>query len=96
MLIDDCTVDFEQPRALWTKVFDDTAKEHYIKNVAGHLGNVKSSEIKNRQRMLHLLDDLCPISHEMSRSRCLRRCRSRAFRPHCQCYWCTIRPASPS
>lgn len=44
-------VDFEQPRALWTKVFDDTAKEHYISNVAGHLGNVKKPEIKARQRM---------------------------------------------
>jgi catalase len=75
MLIDDCTVDFEQPRALWTKVFDDTAKEHYIKNVAGHLGNVKSSEVKNRQRMFRLLDaSVRPISHEMSRSGCLRCC----------------------
>ena len=44
-------VDFEQPRALWTKVFDDTAKEHYISNVAGHLGNVKKPEIKARQRV---------------------------------------------
>jgi len=43
-------VDFEQPRALWTKVFDETAKAHYVSNVAGHLGNVKSPEIKARQR----------------------------------------------
>lgn len=42
-------LDFEQPRVLWTKVFDDTAKEHYVDNVAGHLGNVKSAEIKKRQ-----------------------------------------------
>ena len=47
----DCTVDFEQPRALWSKVFDDTAKDHYVSNVAGHLGGVKSSEIKARQSM---------------------------------------------
>lgn len=43
-------VDFEQPRALWTKVFDDKAKDAYVKNVSGHLGTVKSNEIKARQR----------------------------------------------
>jgi catalase len=48
-----CTVDFEQPRALWSKVFDETAKAHYVGNVAGHLGGVKSAEIKARQRMSH-------------------------------------------
>jgi hypothetical protein len=50
-LISCCAVDFEQPRALWTKVFDDTAKNHYVSNVAGHLGSVKSAEVKARQRM---------------------------------------------
>jgi hypothetical protein len=43
-------VDFEQPRALWQKVFDNTAKDHFVSNIAGHLGNVKSSEVKARQR----------------------------------------------
>jgi catalase len=42
-------LDFEQPRALWTKVFDDTARDHYVRNVAGHFGNVKRPEIKARQ-----------------------------------------------
>ncbi|KIM76875.1 hypothetical protein PILCRDRAFT_825870 [Piloderma croceum F 1598] len=42
-------LDFEQPRALWSKVFDETAKAHYVSNVAGHLGGVKSAEIKARQ-----------------------------------------------
>lgn len=42
-------VDFEQPRALWTRVFDDGAKERYVNNVAGHLGGAKSAEIKKRQ-----------------------------------------------
>ena len=50
-LTHDCTVDFEQPWTLWTKAFDDTAKNHYVSNVAGHLGGVKSPEIKARQRI---------------------------------------------
>lgn len=43
-------VDFEQPRALYNKVLDDTGRQHLIQNIAGHLGNVKSAEIKARQR----------------------------------------------
>lgn len=43
-------VDFEQPRALWQKVFDNTQKEHFVGNVASHLGNVKSPVVKARQR----------------------------------------------
>jgi len=42
-------LDFEQPRALWAKVFDDGARERYVQNVAGHLGNVRSKEIIARQ-----------------------------------------------
>jgi catalase len=42
-------LDFEQPRALVTKVMDDTARAHLVSNLAGHLGNVKSKEIKERQ-----------------------------------------------
>lgn len=45
-------VDFEQPRALWSKVWDDRAREAYVQNVAGHFGGVKSPEIKARQREL--------------------------------------------
>lgn len=43
-------VDFEQPRALWQKVFDDGAKERFVRNIAGHLKGVKSPEVKARQR----------------------------------------------
>lgn len=43
-------VDFEQPRQLWSKVWDDKAREAYVQNVAGHLGHAKSPEIKARQR----------------------------------------------
>jgi catalase len=52
MILKHHPVDFEQPRALWTKVFDATAQEHYVSNVAGHLGSVKSAEIKARQRKI--------------------------------------------
>ena len=43
------SVDFEQPRALWTKVWNDAAREAYVQNVAAHFGGVKSSAIKARQ-----------------------------------------------
>jgi len=42
-------LDFEQPRVMWQKVFNDEAREHYVQNIAGHFGNVKSAEIKARQ-----------------------------------------------
>ncbi|KIJ53411.1 hypothetical protein M422DRAFT_155306 [Sphaerobolus stellatus SS14] len=42
-------LDFEQPRALWQKVFDDGARSRFISNVAGHLGGAKSAEVKARQ-----------------------------------------------
>ncbi|KAK0218704.1 catalase [Armillaria fumosa] len=42
-------LDFEQPRALWSKVWNDQQREAYVQNVAGHFGNVKSSEVKARQ-----------------------------------------------
>ncbi|KIP11279.1 hypothetical protein PHLGIDRAFT_83711 [Phlebiopsis gigantea 11061_1 CR5-6] len=42
-------LDFEQPRALWEKVMDDTQREHFVGNVAGHFGNVKSAAVKERQ-----------------------------------------------
>ncbi|OBZ78291.1 Catalase [Grifola frondosa] len=42
-------LDFEQPRALWQKVFSDVDRAHFVGNVAGHLGNVKSAEVKARQ-----------------------------------------------
>jgi catalase len=44
------SVDFEQPRALWQKVWNDTDREHYVQNVAGHIRNVKKKETIARQR----------------------------------------------
>lgn len=43
------TVDFEQPRALWSKVFNDTDRAHLVHNIAVHLKNAKSAEVKARQ-----------------------------------------------
>ncbi|KAI0777595.1 catalase [Trametes elegans] len=42
-------LDFEQPRALWQKVFSDVDRDHFVGNVAGHLKNAKSAEVKARQ-----------------------------------------------
>ena len=44
------TVDFEQPRALYQKVFSDTDRDHLVHNVAVHIKNAKSAEVKARQR----------------------------------------------
>ena len=41
-------LDFEQPRVLWERVYDDAAKERFVQNVAGHLGGAKSAEVKAR------------------------------------------------
>lgn len=41
--------DFNAPRALWEKVFDDGAKERFISNVSGHMANCHSEEILKRQ-----------------------------------------------
>lgn len=43
-------VDFEQPRALVTKVLDDGARARLVENLAGNLGGVKTPAIKARQR----------------------------------------------
>lgn len=41
--------DFNAPRALWEKVFDDGAKERFISNVSGHISKCKQEEIIKRQ-----------------------------------------------
>ena len=41
--------DFNAPRALWEKVFDDGAKERFISNVAGHMSTCTREEILKRQ-----------------------------------------------
>lgn len=81
-------VDFEQPRVLYTNVLNDTGRQHLVKNVAAHLGNVKSAEIKARQRKCFSLSH----SHFSGRlltpfvSRRIRRGRPRSLRCHRQGY----------
>ncbi|KAF2103793.1 CAT1 catalase [Rhizodiscina lignyota] len=41
--------DFNGPRALWEKVFDNGAKERFVKNVAGHMSRCKKEEPIKRQ-----------------------------------------------
>ena len=41
--------DFNAPRALWEKVWDDGAKERFIGNVSGHMANCTDKEIIKRQ-----------------------------------------------
>jgi catalase len=41
--------DFNAPRALWERVFDDGAKERFIGNVSGHMANCSEKEIIKRQ-----------------------------------------------
>jgi catalase len=41
--------DFNAPRALWEKVFDDKAKERFVKNVSGHMSTCREKEIIKRQ-----------------------------------------------
>ena len=51
-------VDFEQPRDLWCKVWDDKEREAYVQNVSGHFKNVKTPHIKERQRKAVFLVDI--------------------------------------
>lgn len=41
--------DFNAPRVLWEKVFDDGAKERFINNVSGHMSTCRKEEIIKRQ-----------------------------------------------
>lgn len=41
--------DFNAPRALWEKVFDDGAKERFVSNVAGKMAVCPNKEILKRQ-----------------------------------------------
>jgi len=40
--------DFNAPRKLWEKVFDDGAKERFISNITGHMENCSDKEIIKR------------------------------------------------
>ncbi len=41
--------DFNAPRALWEKVFNDDARERFIKNTSGHMAGCKKEELIKRQ-----------------------------------------------
>lgn len=41
--------DFNQPRVLWERVFDDAARERFVNNVAGHMSTYTEKEIIRRQ-----------------------------------------------
>ena len=41
--------DFNAPRNLWEKVFDDGAKERFVNNVSGHMSTCREKEIIKRQ-----------------------------------------------
>lgn len=41
-------LDFEQPRQLWERIYDDGAKARFVSNVAGHLSGCKNDVIKAR------------------------------------------------
>ena len=41
--------DFNAPRALWERVFDEDAKKRFIGNISGHMANCQGEEILKRQ-----------------------------------------------
>lgn len=41
--------DFNAPRALWEKVFDDAGRKRFIETVSGHMSTVRDKEIIARQ-----------------------------------------------
>ena len=41
-------LDFEQPRQLWERIYDDGAKARFVSNVAGHLSGATSKVVKDR------------------------------------------------
>lgn len=41
--------DFNAPRALWEKVFDEDAKERFVSNVSGHMAKCRKEEILKRE-----------------------------------------------
>ena len=51
-------------------MFDDVAKDHFVSNVAGHLGNVKSAEVKARQRASRSLFPLSKVENLLRNTIC--------------------------
>jgi catalase len=41
--------DFNAPRALWEKVWDEDARQRFITNMTGHMANCREEEIIKRQ-----------------------------------------------
>merc|ERR1712080_800448 len=41
--------DFNAPRALWERVWDEGARERFISNISGHVSNCRSEEILKRE-----------------------------------------------
>lgn len=56
------TVDFEQPRTLWSKVWNDQQREAYVQNVSGHFKGVKNPQVKARQRTSFSLSIYCILN----------------------------------
>lgn len=52
--------DFNAPRALWEKVWDEPARERFINNISGHMANCTKDEIIKRQIAIfrHVSKDL--------------------------------------
>lgn len=40
--------DFIQPRDLYERVYDQAAKDRFVRNVAGHLSGVTNATVRNR------------------------------------------------
>jgi Catalase-related immune-responsive len=78
-------VDFEQPRVLWSTVWDEKAREAYVQNVSGHFKNVKSPEVKKRQCKQFRIFCYRYLYLNYFRSVRVGCCRPRPLGPHCSC-----------
>ena len=83
----DPTVDFEQPRALYTKVLDDVGRDHLVNNVVEHVRGVKSPVIKSRIRELCFRNVSFAYLTVFLNSFLLGFHPRRAFGPHCRWPW---------
>ncbi|KAF3913335.1 Catalase [Dactylellina cionopaga] len=52
------TEDFNAPRALWERVFDEGARERFIKNISGHMGNCHHEDAI--KRMIAIFGEVSP------------------------------------
>lgn len=77
------TVDFEQPRALYNNVMNDTDREHLVSNIVDHVRGVKSSDIKSKIRKRRFTS-VTSVYLTVFDSLLLGFYRPKAFGPHCQ------------